>query len=768
MPEMPAHRYYPATVYDLFDFSGYFTGDKHNGWMFFDSQKNRGLKTADPYNGVLTDTTGAANPCHGWARTQGSPDKQYGIFGFGNSANGIYYPGKNLPMFVIDMTGLKDITDVTKKFRVISISGLDAEEAGRKIWFYNMDKILQKPISQRWACLARPDSLLVPFDSLTNNGFSNTWIMQPCDSSMNDMRFIGVRIDGGPDQHNSKWNELVINGRYLYDTAAQAKNIRPLRYTGALPSQKNSNYTYGKKIGTNLQSGVAKASLVNDGPLRIFTASNYFDTANAVGVPAAYRYFYSIPTTYDLATEVLKDYQTAGHEIWFTNSGGNAYNSAHGYYESNQDTIGKENRTAAQWKRAGDLAYNFAAKFGSVAVPAANTKWKDDEGYSNGMRLFDKTAFGNESWAHGLSYLSLFFQHSVQYDGHENTVGIRNRTGVKAADPNFKLMLSAMVDADTNQVKTMWFLSQWLRTDKKFPADIIDFHKYFTNRDSANGGSFTWADQVGQHGEAPEWAGGASTNVTTILDEFARNIYKYLDTSICIYWTENGRGNTGSPARSEADAATAKSYIQTPAFGKYNSLEAKAILSTRTELFAAASTAITRYNEYALTNQYGDTVQRPTPYFYSFGRGADISTSAPFNIRKFYPQWHFRAVFYHYLQNYYFDTTILEGGRNGRWQMRFRHAYVPDSIITVVWLGSYNGSSKQASIDLGAILPGPVTEVIPSFTMDSGTITTLTPSHGVISTTIDERPVLYLSKQAALAAVRAPAQKKISRPRSRH
>ncbi len=65
---------------------------------------------------------------------------------------------------------------------------------------------------------------------------------------------------------------------------------------------------------------------------------------------------------------------------------------------------------------------------------------------------------------------------SADRDGHEGIMG--NSFGAKNADPEMKLVLGGLSEADLDYIDD---IRQWCllnRTDKKFVYDVINVHKY--------------------------------------------------------------------------------------------------------------------------------------------------------------------------------------------------------------------------------------------------------------------------------------------------
>ena len=729
---VPNYTVMPRDIYDL---SGYFTNDPNHGSNWFDA-----FGHIDPKNGI---TSYAGNK---WDTTFGCPDKIYGQYFQSGYVDNTWYPGNRGARVIFDFGGFKDALDTTKKFVFTDIYGYNQTYNGNaKMYFYNLDKVLRMPMAERWKYLSRPDSLLTPFDSLTTTASPGTWIKVPANDSM---RYMMVRMVLNSQAKVAEFAELVFYGHHNYDPAAVTGTLRPSTYTGAMPSKKKAEYTFGQTIGTGHLNGVDTNQMIYNGPVRTYVGLNYFDTTNSKN----YNKFY-FWTSGDVGPAQLGYYKRNGKKMWYTNQGSSSYVSNTGHnngWNINDQFLEPEN--PANYTRSGDFNYNFAAKYGSVAVPAGNTKWVGDNGYPNGLNLVAVMENGNEVEAHGASYMADFMKTSVDYDGHNNTIGTLNRTGVKAADPNMPMMMSGMVAPDTNKVKTFWLLAQFTRADKKFPADIVNVHKYFSNRDYLPiGQTFDYNLQIGMHAESAEAENG--TGVLTMFDQIGRSVWNYLDTSYKIIMTENGQGNWGTPAKTVQEAGAVWDIYCTPPFGTYDSLQAKAILRSRLELLLPF-TPLAWYNEYAQMNQFGDPSNNHYQLFYSYGAAGDRAGSPPYNLRLLFPMWYYRACFYSNLKNYYPDAIVQNGGATGLWQVRYRNMNYPDSICNVIWKGSYNGSTltgQRISINGSS-----VTKIHPSFTQVTGTVTTMATSAGVITVDVDERPVMYFSKENTTSGNQPP------------
>ena len=701
---------------DIFDFGMYANSDPNQPQNWFD-----GFGHLDPKNGI---TSYSGNK---WDTSKGQPDKLYDHYFQSGLVDRTFYPGNRGCRVVFDLTGMKDMLDTTHKFVLTDIYGYtQTYDAGNTLYFYNFDKVMRYPMNERMKYIARPDSLLTPFDSLTTLSTPGRWLRAIVNDSM---RYLLVRMVK-KNSKTAEFAELVLYGHHNYDPVALAGSVTPERYTGPLPSHKTPEYAYGKVVGTVHLQGVDTLQMNNNGPVRTYVGANYFDTTNTKNY-TNFRFW----TSPDVGPAQLGYYKRRGQKMWYTNQGSSAYMSNHGNNGWNIDDFGLEPESMTSYNRSSDLLFNLAAKYGSVAVPASQTKWVGDNGYPNGLGLMSVMENGNEVEAHGGTYVADFCKTSADYDA------------IKADDPNMVVLMSGMVAPDSNKVKVFYLLSKLCRPGGKFPADVINFHKYFSNRDSLPiGQTFDYNLQVGMQAETPEQVGG-SGGMLKMFDDFARNVYKYVDTSHKIILTENGQGNYPNPAATVGEAAAVWDIYCTPAFGTYTNLQAKAIYRARIDLLMPF-TPVAWYNQYAQSNQYGDPNNNHYELFYSYGDAAGRDSRFSFNT--FFPSWYYKACFYSNLQNYYPDAIVVNGGPNGMWQVRYRHINYPDSICNVVWKGSRNGSSLNGqSIAIGSVLGNSLTKIVPSFTQVAGTVSTVAVVGGVLTADVDERPFMYFGKEDA-------------------
>ena len=125
--------------------------------------------------------------------------------------------------------------------------------------------------------------------------------------------------------------------------------------------------------------------------------------------------------------------------------------------------------------------WTLAAVFGKTKVDTNELRINDMIKVS-GKGTMTRFENGNEedaSWV-GNKYASpmeYFARSSADYDGDLGKLG--PRTGVHVADSNSELIMSGLVEFDTNRVRVLNFLCNELRPDKKFLwQGGIQYHHY--------------------------------------------------------------------------------------------------------------------------------------------------------------------------------------------------------------------------------------------------------------------------------------------------
>jgi hypothetical protein len=126
--------------------------------------------------------------------------------------------------------------------------------------------------------------------------------------------------------------------------------------------------------------------------------------------------------------------------------------------------------------------FQYTARYGRVAVDAARLQLAPNENKVTGLSFVEYVENWNEPdkwWDTRKEYFSPFefaAMSSADYDGHEGALG--NNVGVKNADSDIKLVMGGLAQLNYEYVKTMKLWSEHFRKDKRFPADVLNFHHY--------------------------------------------------------------------------------------------------------------------------------------------------------------------------------------------------------------------------------------------------------------------------------------------------
>ena len=137
------------------------------------------------------------------------------------------------------------------------------------------------------------------------------------------------------------------------------------------------------------------------------------------------------------------------------------------------------------YQKKAHYMFQFAARYGSAKVPYNQLTIADNEPRSSGLNLVNYIEDWNEQdrdWeGRNANFTPQEYaaMASADYDGHANTMHMGSGTfGVKNADLNIKFVMGGLTYTKLDYVKEMksWFEKN--RKDKKFAADVINFHIY--------------------------------------------------------------------------------------------------------------------------------------------------------------------------------------------------------------------------------------------------------------------------------------------------
>ncbi|MFT4092163.1 MAG: hypothetical protein QM640_00895 [Niabella sp.] len=140
--------------------------------------------------------------------------------------------------------------------------------------------------------------------------------------------------------------------------------------------------------------------------------------------------------------------------------------------------------------------YQFAARYGAVKAADSSLALAPGQKRLSGMNLVqyvedwneqDKDWKGKDAQFSPEEYAAMA---SADYDGHGNSMNkFGKKYGLKNADPALKMVMGGLTSINLDYIKRMksWF--ELNRKDKKFAADVINFHIYaFKDGKSWQGG----------------------------------------------------------------------------------------------------------------------------------------------------------------------------------------------------------------------------------------------------------------------------------------
>jgi hypothetical protein len=152
---------------------------------------------------------------------------------------------------------------------------------------------------------------------------------------------------------------------------------------------------------------------------------------------------------------------------------------------------------AMSYKAIARFAFQLAARYGkvkhdpSVLTLDTTPRWENDpiNEKKSGLNLLNYIEVWNEPdkwWKGDLGafnpedYAALL---SACYDGHEGKLGAGH--GIKTADPSMNVVMAGLATLNTDYVDRMndWFKTH--RSDKRFAAEVLNFHHY-SNRNDIN------------------------------------------------------------------------------------------------------------------------------------------------------------------------------------------------------------------------------------------------------------------------------------------
>lgn len=158
-----------------------------------------------------------------------------------------------------------------------------------------------------------------------------------------------------------------------------------------------------------------------------------------------------------------------------------------GYEKYLSETTNPEN-----YKTLAKTCHHLAAIYGNTAVsPDMLDLYPADESKDSGLHLLSGIEFDNEpdkTWEGWMGYMQpeeLAAQLSAVYDGHNGILsdedGNASKYGIRSFNSDCLVIMPGMAGINTGYIRAAYEWCKAHRRDGKFPADVLNFHSYFSN-----------------------------------------------------------------------------------------------------------------------------------------------------------------------------------------------------------------------------------------------------------------------------------------------
>ncbi len=514
-------------------------------------------------------------------------------------------------------------------------------------------------------------------------------------------RFVMIRFKS----YNAIISELVLYGN------VQQKN-QP-ETTKRLPAL--APPTLRSFAGTNSYDLVPVQMMQPFSQVRLYQMLSYFDadTVNAYPKNNLSLNYWKLPKEQQIRyyADSLKK---MGNELWMSVRGLPKYLENKGFNEKDKPVTkpGMDTEDPLSYGRHAKTFWNLAAMFGKTKIDTAQIDVTDVPKFS-GLGVMSRFENGNEEDGNWTKYywspVDYFAVSSADYDGHEGKLG--KKRGLHTADSTSKLMMSGMIQLDTNRVRTLYFLCQQLRKDHKFIWEGgVQYHHYSNNA--------TDNTRPPTKGVSPE-----EDHLREKLAK-VRAFHNKLLPGIPLILGENGYD------RSQ------QSWQSTPLLPGYSEGQSQGIMCIRS-LMAAFMAGFDGYNQYMMRSatNYEDA---PGPY------ATSGMISGPAN-HVVYPVWFYWNTFIKTLGDYQPDAIITETGPV--WIYMLKNKTNPGKKAYVLFSPTVNGSLiKKFSFKFNSPNNQKINLIRLSDNNPSGTVQSITISNNAAVFDVGESPVILLAE----------------------
>ena len=645
------------TADDVYDLSGYMANGGSSPFRLFDENDN-----FDPKNGV-----------NGTPSTSPQPTKQADI----------YFPLNK---------GNRIVVDLRLAYKLSEVYVYDQSHASDSIWIYT-------GTMKNWKLQT----------SFATTGDPMAWGWKKL-SVQDSTQFVMVRF--ATPQADLK--EMILYG--CPTAAIPPRN--PEKYVGERLPKK----TIREFLGVNMYNSLPLEWLQPFHSVRMYTIANNFDVDTVNPFPeikysiSRYGYLYQQNSFRHFSDDLMAE----GKEIWYSVRGVPLWMNKKGMWDNDRPVtkIGMDPEDPKSYQRHANMMWTLAAVFGKTKVDTSELRINDMIRVS-GKGTMTKFENGNEedaTWV-GNKYCSpmeYYAQSSADYDGDMGRLG--EKQGVHTADSNAELIMSGLVEFDTNRVRVLNFLCNELRPDKKFLwQGGIQYHHY----SNAPRGKGLLQRRKPNVPITPE-----EDSLRLKLTKVREHAYRLQPKVECIL------GEYGYD----------KSQLSrqgTPIVPGYSAAESQAIMLIR-GINATAFSGFDRMMIYWIK----DDVDEKNPNVYLTSGLIRDEQNGKFTP---YPSWYYISTFVHHLGNFVADSVVSEKGNV--WVYSYRQESNNDSLTYLIYCPTRNGSKVngfQLQLPAGFTSATEVEFIANSIT---GSIKNLPVSNRKFSVDVSEVPKLVLLKR---------------------
>ncbi len=506
--------------------------------------------------------------------------------------------------------------------------------------------------------------------------------------------------------------EQTISGFLVFGTRREMYNIKGKKY-----KRLHTVKPFNDFVGTNgflLETDAEKINKVAT-PMRLYNESEWLITTDLADQPGSgenlqpneitYRFSTSHMWDFDLKLEQfitagLKPFLCLNHAPLYLRYQGNAPGQQRKAIDPLLDIRDLANTTNPNnYKHFARFAYNLAARYGSNAnADQTYIQLVPNEPLKKGLDLVSYYEFLNELEGYWLGQDGYHNPNemaaclSALADGNNGTIG--NGYGIKAADPNAKMVMNALSKPTVGYARQMCSAWDLMRGPGDYPVDVLNIH-YYNGWEEITGTQIYSKDE--RFGVHPE-----TSNFRKLIGNWVE--FRDIHMPRCELWvTETGYDEHRDGVQSPPDLDQAERSLH------------KAYWLMRTFLFIQALGADVIHQFWYSNMRNGVRLQDLNPninirdIFITCGYTEGSTDSNDLNRMKLV-SYYYIAALRKEMEGYTYSHTVLDAGEHLTSQQIFRtvspkifaNAYVhpTEGSLIVAWLGVGDFSTANVAINV--------------------------------------------------------------------